>query len=300
MPHSVWLDSFDAALHFNGKYKEAQRFVQLVELTAQRQATLLQWLENHPLQALELVDDWPRLLDVVAWLQAHPRPGVYLRQVDVAGVDSKFIESNKAVLGQLLDLALPAQAIDQAAVGAAQFCHRYGFLEKPLRVRFRWNGCDLGVTQRVFASLDPSVKKVFITENEINFLSLPVPDDCMVIFGAGYGFDAIASAHWLHRSELHYWGDIDTHGFAILNQLRSHFPHAQSLLMDEATLHAHSTHWAREPKPELRDLLRLTPAELAVFNALRDQRFGKNLRLEQERIGFNWVKAALAQIGALQ
>lgn len=61
----------------------------------------------------------------------------------------------------------------------------------------------------------------------------------MVIFGAGYGFDNLAEARWLGMLEIHYWGDIDTHGFAILNQLRKYFPHAQSLLMDRETLLAH-------------------------------------------------------------
>ena len=36
-----------------------------------------------------------RLLDVVTWLRAHPRPGIYLRQVDLPGIHSKFIERHK-------------------------------------------------------------------------------------------------------------------------------------------------------------------------------------------------------------
>jgi hypothetical protein len=32
-----------------------------------------------------------------------------------------------------------------------------------------------------------------------------------------------------------YWGDLDTHGFAILDELRAHCPHAESLLMNRAT-----------------------------------------------------------------
>ncbi|MGI6299138.1 MAG: Wadjet anti-phage system protein JetD domain-containing protein [Saccharofermentanales bacterium] len=44
-----------------------------------------------------------------------------------------------------------------------------------------------------------------------------------MIFGAGYGFDHLASASWLNQKDIYYWGDIDTHGFAILNQLRRLF-----------------------------------------------------------------------------
>jgi hypothetical protein len=49
----------------------------------------------------------------------------------------------------------------------------------------------------------------------------------------GYGFDNLAAALWLQQKDIYYWGDIDTHGFAILNQLRGFFPHAVSFLMDQ-------------------------------------------------------------------
>ena len=29
---------------------------------------------------------------------------------------------------------------------------------------------------------------------------------------------------WLLEKEIYYWGDIDTHGFAIFNQLRGFLP----------------------------------------------------------------------------
>jgi hypothetical protein len=64
--------------------------------------------------------------------------------------------------------------------------------------------------------------------------------------------------------------------------------------MDEATLMAHESHWGDEPQPGVRDLPRLNAAELAVYNTLRDNRLRPRLRLEQERIGFGWVRAALA------
>ena len=55
-------------------------------------------------------DDWDRAAGSVAWLQAHPRPGLYLRQVDIPGVDTKFIEDQRGLLAELLDLVLPARA----------------------------------------------------------------------------------------------------------------------------------------------------------------------------------------------
>lgn len=135
---------------------------------------------------------------------------------------------------------------------------------------------------------------MFVTENEINFLAFPALDDALVVFGAGYGFDAMADAEWLARCELSYWGDIDTHGFAILDQLRARHPHAVSLLMDRATLLAHRPQWTAEPQPVLHDLSRLDPAEAALYDELRWLRLATTpIRLEQERIGFGCVARAV-------
>ena len=302
VPEAVWLDSLDAAIAWVGKTRDAQQFARLVAATRSAQPALLPWLAQRPLAALALAPVWPQLLAVVAWLQAHPRPGIYLRQVDIAGVDSKFIESHRSVLAEWLDIALPADAIDARASGAGQFARRYGFRDKPLRVRFRWLdaapvgaqlGSDISTTHSAFAQLAPAVRRVFITENEVNFLAFPALPDSLVVFGAGYGFAALAGAHWLQRCAVHYWGDIDTHGFAILDQLRASVPHTRSLLMDEATLLAHRAHWGQEPSPVLRDLPRLTVAEAALFDGLRQHQWQAQLRLEQERIAFGWVQRAL-------
>jgi hypothetical protein len=307
LPAEAWVDTLDDALRFIGKVRDARAFVELLELTRQ-QPTLKPWLQRQPLRALSLAGVWPRLLDVVTWLQTHPRPGVYLRQVDLPGIHSKFIEAQRGVLSELLDLALPAEALASTISGASHFVQRYGFRDKPLRVRLRFldpahrawvpgTDADYTVSQDAFAKLDPDVQRVFITENEVNFLAFPPTADALVVFGAGYGFDALASADWLPLRQVHYWGDIDTHGFAILDQLRTQVPLAQSFLMDRHTLLEHQAQWTTEPHPTQRELLQLTAAERRLYDDLRWRRLHDNpLRLEQERIAFGCVEAALAAL----
>lgn len=306
VPREAWIDTLGDALALIGKRREAARFVGLIDTTSRRLPQLLDWLAKRPLRALELSSEWELLLEVVVWLQAHPRPGVYLRQVDISGVHSKFIEAQRGVLAELLDIALPADVIDPA-FGASQFAKRYGFRDKPMRIRFRvldpkgtpWpdaSGHDVTLDAASFAQLNLSVTRVFITENEINFLSFPQLEDSLIIFGAGYGFETLLEADWLSRRRLYYWGDIDTHGFAILDQLRNQFAHVVSFLMDRNTLLAFATLWGEEEKQSLRDLPRLNPEETALYNDLRDNRIRKHLRLEQEMIGFSWVESALSRI----
>lgn len=306
LPECAWVDSLEAAAAWIGKSRELRRFGDIQSLLAVRQPVLLDWLARKPLKALELADAWPRLLDIVAWLRAHPRPGIYPRQADIPGVHSKFMEQHRGVLSELFDLALPSTAIDPVQTGVVRFAARYGFLEKPQRIRLRWldpanSGWpvamaeDLTLRRDAFAALNPGVSRVFITENEINFLAFPPLLESLLLFGAGYGFEALADARWLLDLPVYYWGDIDTHGFAILDQLRAHLPHARSLLMDEATLLAHQPLWDTEPQPVTRDLPRLDAAEAALYDALRDHRLGRAVRLEQEAIGYGWARAALAR-----
>jgi len=243
-------------------------------------------------------------------MQNHLRPSIYLRQVDAPGIDSKFIESQRSTLSAWLDLALPSDAIDLSATGTKQFERRYGFLEKPLRIRLRLldrglpnlPGCtgfsDITLDTDSFATLKLPVRRVFMTENEVNFLAFPPMPEAIVIFGSGYGFEALACAHWLHHCELHYWGDMDTHGFAILDDLRKHFPHARSLLMNHQTLMAHQPQWGEEPEDKRceRPLARLTAEENTLFEDLRLDRIKPHLRLEQEHIGYHCLCEALAAL----
>ena len=312
LPREAWVDSLEDAAALIRKRSELVAFRRLVDETRDRRRVLLPWVARRPLRALQLAGEWPRLLDVVGWIEAHPRPGVYVRQMDVPGVHSKFVEVHRGVLGDLLDLALPPESIDaDAPPGAAGFARRYGFREKPERIRFRVldpdrpplptgpgdaGDQDLTLDAASFAALETGVSRVFITENEINFLAFPGMKEAMVIFGAGYGFENLDRATWLGNVRLHYWGDVDTHGFAILDALRTRFGHVESFLMDRRTLLAFEPLWGTEDSPIDRDLPRLGAEERALYDDLRDNRFGRNVRLEQERIGFGWVKDALERL----
>lgn len=307
IPSAIWIDTLEQALGLIGKHRAAERFAGMVERTRETRAELIPWLAKRPLRALALAEEWPQLLAIVDWLSKHPRPEVYLRQVDLPGVHTKLIEGHRGVLAEFFDLVLPEEAIDATHTGAFGFCRRYGFLDKPARVRFRMldptvrllpmaSDQDITLTQAAFSSLAPPVTTVFITENEINFLAFPNVRDSMVIFGAGYGFANLATVHWLQEKNILYWGDIDTHGFAILNQLRGFFPHTVSFLMDRETLLAHRQFWGSEPQPQTGDLLRLTTEEQALYDQLRQHTWGVSVRLEQEKIGFRYLAAALQKL----
>lgn len=303
MPAAASIPSEADALRMIGRGAEARRFDALAGATLEAFPLLRAWVRAHPLALLEHGDSWRQVLAVLDWFVRHPRPGLYLRQLDIAGIDSKFIEARKGLLAELLDQVLPAEAVVAGALGIKQFEARFGLLSKPPMIRFRLLDCehfigglsDLTVPVGQFASLQSGVERVFVTENEVNALAFPSVRAGMVVFGGGYGIDRLAEAEWLRSRELLYWGDIDTHGFAILDRLRMNLPHARSILMDEATLHAHRHLWGKED-PDKRfagDPARLTLAEKTLFLELRDDCHAERLRLEQERIGYTWAADAI-------
>ena len=300
VPSSAEWGTVDELLVFIGRRNEARRFCKLADLVVARFPVLEAWVGRYPHRLLNHEPEVERLLVVAEWMVRHPRPGLYLRQVDVAGVHTKFLESHRALLSEWFDLVLPPEQINTDHRGAAQFASRYGFLEKPRMIRFRPLDSripgprDMAWTLDDWARWAEPPRRLVITENEINYLSLPELADSWAVFGAGYGFEGWSQAAWLAEAELWYWGDLDTHGFAILDQLRAIAPHARSVFMDEQTLLAHRGFWGREPDPADRALTRLTAAEQTVYRGLVEGLWGQALRLEQEHLGFEWVQSGFS------
>ena len=306
LPAAASIATRDEALRLIGKQREAHRFANLVEQTRTRCPALLDWLRKRPLVALEHADDWPTLLALVDWVAAHPRPMIPLRQLDLPGVHTKFVERHRKLLAELWDLAVPQALVDPAAGSGAGFARRYGFRDLPQRIRFRpldrtlalfpGDGLqDLKLDLESLAVLPLSPQRVLIVENEVTYLALPALPDTLAIFGAGYGLAVLAQLPWLHGCVIDYWGDLDTHGFVILDELRAVLPQTRSLLMDRATLLAHEPLWVREPSPSRRDLIHLTRDEAELYDDLRLDRLGSAVRLEQELVGFGWVLRRLQQ-----
>ena len=294
IPARAWLDSYDDAWALLRVGAEVRRLAGLIE--AARGTRLVPWLTARPMRALRLADDWDRLLATVSWIEQRQAPGMYLRQIDAPGVDTKFIERHKGVLTELLDVQLDPSRV---VAGAADFAERFGFRRRPGYVRFRVAGgyrgfSELAVRASEFTAAPEGVSRSYVIENEITYLAFPVPDGAIVIFGGGYAVPVLAPLAWLASLDLVYWGDIDTHGFAILNRLRHHLPHARSILMDRATLLDHRDHWTTEPSPAAATLDRLDAAESALYTDLISDAYAPSVRLEQERISFAAIEKALA------
>ena len=259
-----------------------------------------EWVRNHPQLAIEYAHDWTRIVAAVRWVVDNDVSGLDLRHIDATGVDSKFLVEHQRIIRPLLDEILPDERVIRHHTALDQ---RYGFRSRPTHVRLRTLGNDLGIIAAAFSEVELRVDElarqplpvstVYVVENRATFNAFPNISDSIVVFGSGYAVTALGPIGWLHNKQLVYWGDIDTHGFRILDRLRTLFPNCASILMDSETLQGHVDRLVEESSPISDDLRNLTPAEMRTYRELRENRHGPAVRLEQERISMTTLRRRL-------
>lgn len=269
----------------------------------------------------EVLADWDeedieRLQVLLEWFLKNPSSGLYLRQLPVPRIDTKWVETRKAVVR---DFALAVNGMP--ITGAAQDFHQVCGLRKPAsklrlrilcpKLRVRLGGlCDIEAPVEEIARMSLSIRAAFIVENLETGLALPDFEGMVVFMRLGHAVSELARIPWLGPDHLGYtasqgplprllyWGDLDTHGFAILSRARGIFSRLHSVLMDEAAFLEGQALWVTEPTPHrAEELKHLTPAERDLYSGLRENKWGVNLRLEQERLP--WPKCLPALQGAL-
>ncbi|SDS60430.1 hypothetical protein SAMN04489751_2389 [Brevibacterium sandarakinum] len=219
--------------------------------------------------------EFDTLLSVVAWLRDHPVGTLRPRQLPIRGVDSKWFETHRSLVTALLTAAGRPEAVD---VLDAQPRMRMRILDPDLMP----SGLgDITAPAPQLSQLTIAPRLVFVFENLESVLAMPDWADAVAVHGSGYAVDNVARLAWAHRARVIYWGDLDSHGFAILSRLRTHLPHVESTLMDEGTLTAHRDLWVQEPKPHRGEFSGLSGTEARALARLRAE---GDVRLEQERI----------------
>jgi len=288
-------------LNYLAKASEFSQFKTLSQQSLQQHPILLDWLIRYPFKLIKFAKIWRQLLIVCTYFKARPQMNCYLRQLDIEGIDSKFIEQHKAILNELLTQMLEPSAYQAEIIGLSHhgFERRYGLRYDLPLIRFRildaaltLHGLtDLSLPVNEFKPLKLNVQVVFIVENKISGLAFPNYPEALVIFGLGYAVNLLAKIQCLQNCKIYYWGDIDTHGFAILSRLRHHYPQAKSLLMDNETFEKFAHLTVKEPveTAEKKSLSHLNNEENILYQRLQDSL----LRLEQERLSFSYLQRCL-------
>jgi len=299
VPQKIILNGPSDALSWIGEAEAWSRAVERFKTLVQRWPALIDVLPGY-YSVFSSFDDanFLRVTGMLSWICANPNSALYPRQIPVAGVDSKWLESHKGLVSELVSAI---QRTKEQGINGRDFYTVCGLKPQPQLIRMRildpeirslFGGLgDICTPWEEAANLGIKPTHVFIVENLQTGLAFEDLAGSVVIMALGYGVDVLGNIPWLHNTRCIYWGDIDTHGFAILNRARTHLPSLETVLMDEPTLFAHRDLWVQEKEQSASsELPLLTKSEQELFLSLKNNSWGQQIRLEQERIiwDFAW------------
>lgn len=243
--------------------------------------------------------DFGLLLDAADWFAAstaEQRAVLTPRQVPVAGMHSKWLNTRRALVAELAGLENLGLQPDH-----------------PARIHFTYLDPDYLASDRRrhdSASVGDAVKLpyvpqlVLISENKDTAVGFPPVAGGIAVEGVGRGGGTHAEFNWIREARLVvYWGDMDADGLEILNEFRAADIPVVSLLMNLAAFEE----WERfgtnsDPQGKQlgsrppRPVDHLTADESELYLALISPEWTRFRRVEQERIPLSVAHAALLAI----
>jgi hypothetical protein len=300
LPECIVFESAEDYLHVTCKTKEWKTFQGNLTLILGTITQLKDWVLANPVSLTSTTTNWKDLLKVCNYFIQNPRPQLYIRQLPIA-IHTKFIEENSSLIQSLLDYLIPDHIRD---AGQKEIARRYFLKHDEPLIRIRIldsllapfkNITDVSLQLSDFECNNWPVDTVFITENKMNFLTLPPRPSAVAIWsGGGFKVSYLKQAHWLSQKRIYYWGDIDPHGFQILHQIRSYFSQTQSLMMEAATFESFQEFTVTGEKNIAENLSQLNKEEAELYKLLRSKE-AKN-RLEQEKIPQHYAERQFEKI----
>ena len=249
----------------------------------------LRTIEVLPLNTIQM------LINILPQLKRNMGNSKYLREIPLIGVDTKFIETHELLIVDLLNVIYQNEISTSLLAWLGCNENPNGWLTiKPLcsDVREKLGGYSLlQLTASDLRLRELPADNILVVENLQSGLGLSDLPNTVAVIGGGRNVSWM-DANWLNNKKVAYWGDIDTWGFAILNDARALLPNLCSLMMDENTLIQFKDRAVSEFEQYDGNQKYLTESEGELFNNLKKSKY-KQVRLEQERLPFEYIKSIL-------
>lgn len=299
----ILIENENDYLKFIKKEKQTTSFRQNYNIIKNHLPQLETWALQNPLKIIENEGKWVELIKVCQYFIQNPKPNLYIRELPIDNLYTKFIEENRTIVNSLLNHILPSDSIN---IETNDFEKRFGLKEKETIIRFRildeslfihqLSDISLPISQFDKFTLKDTIQKVFIVENEMCFLTFPNVKNSIIIFGKGKAVANLSKVSWLYLKPIYYWGDIDTEGFEILSILREFKSDAIAQMMSWDCFQKFSSQGLSEGKNSVKNIPKnLSEAEIELFNHLNS--LPKNrCRLEQEKIPQWYVESQVKQL----
>ncbi|CRK61951.1 FIG005429: hypothetical protein [Alloactinosynnema sp. L-07] len=253
---------------------------------------------TQPARVLVAVDglsdvDFDLLCRAADWFAVNDATGLTPRQVPIAGMHAKWLNTRQALV---MDLA-GVENLRLAPAHPARI--HFTYLDPAHRSAGgrRYDSATVG--DRVPLSYQPEI--VIISENKDTAIHFPELAGGLSVEGVGRGGGTAAAFDWITGApRVFYWGDMDADGLEILDGFRAAGVPARSILMDQNTYESweqFGTSLDRHGKPlgprTARPVPHLTETERALYHQIISPNWTRHRRIEQERIP---LSEALAQV----
>ncbi len=298
MPVYWLIDTVDEWIAASGDPQVKMEFEQLIGVLQQiepifhhlivRHRSL--WTNKNNLNHETLV----RCCQLAMRLESGMAMGRPLRAVSITGFDSKFLENQRGLLSQLLNIRFAGVLKDQNLEEFLDASEKgeHWLLLKPL-ARGMLPFEQLRVRASELAQIELPAQNLIIVENEQCHHQLPELENTLAILGGGLNLLWLANAHFKTKKII-YWGDIDSWGLKMLAMARHHQLNLQPLLMDLATFNQYQRFAVPEPgHAGFASPTGLTATEGELYQVLLKSTRG---RLEQEYIAAETVKVCLQRM----
>ncbi len=294
VPEKITIDNLEDYLRVAGKEKEYLKFQKNYSIIEAELPYLIEWVKVYPTKLIEH-NSWSETIKVCKYFLATPKPQLYIRQLPI-DIHTKYILDNNSIIQSLLEFLIPEHINKNESKFELRFNLKYS--EHLIRIRFLDtslspldNVTDISLTVSEFNNYQPHCENVFVTENIMNFLTLPSLKKTIAIWsGGGFNVSYLKNISWLKNKQFYYWGDIDAHGFQILNQFRTYFPNTVAVMMDEETLSSFKSTEGQQTSNQ--NLQQLSESEMKLYNHLKEN----NIRLEQEKITQSFAEGRINKL----
>jgi hypothetical protein len=288
MPDRVWFETQVDYLRFINQEMQLRSIEREFAALAENAPEAAQWLRERSRTYFRRVTEaGGRALGLaVHALHSNPQPKCFAREIPLPDVSGKFIEDRVRLIAEIL------QGIKSPAWREADNPHaQLGLRTAPRMLRtmvLDGGRLDYGVNETRFA-VPAAISRLLVVENLRSFMTLPDIPGTLAVFGEGRAAEALHRIAPSVTVPLYYWGDMDPHGYSILNALRADYPAAKSVLMDYPAFKRYSSLLAKCSVPVNSEFERLTEDEkLAAGETCRIQK-----GIEQEKIPPADVRTAL-------
>lgn len=298
-PSSISIETEDDYLYLTKKEAEVHQFKkQLNELIGWRKE-IRSFLLMRPNTVLEYQKIWTDLCYVADYLLQNDVRNYYIRSIPLP-VHTKFIENNKAFIYSLLKHFSPERYSDEsirfeAALGLREKQHVYTmrWLDDSLAEKYMHGHEVFGLSTIGLKAVQWEIQEIWLVENETNLYLLPKRKGSLVLFSKGHAVTQLFNIPLFTQAKLVYWGDLDEHGFIMLNSFRKNYGHANSIFMDKLTVEQNSDQMLKQPERYKTDQLDfLTDAEIEAFMLLKQS----NGRIEQETLNQEFMSKKLSEL----